>query len=196
MERLFAFLAALAATTVTLSGTSSAAYFEAARVGPFDAVSSKGGADVIVRPGTSHTVRVVRGDPRAVEILSKRPRSLEIRCRPDACRGSAPRVEVTSPRVTALAVSGGGRIYVERGFAPQEDVALAVHGGGQLDASHLPAADVAAAINGGGDILTHAGSDLAASVRGGGTIRYLGNPSVATAIQGGGEVRMASGTRH
>lgn len=192
MDRLFAFLAALILSTITLSSASLAAPADATALVPFDAVSVESGGDVVILPGATHNVRMVRGDPSAVRIISTRGRGLQIRCRPNACRGQAPRVEVTAPAIRALAVHGGGRIYVERGFRPQGDVALAVHGGGQIDASELGAATVAAAVSGGGDILTHPQSSLAASIRGGGLIRYLGDPSVATAIQGGGAVRMAS----
>lgn len=191
MDRLAKFAAALAFATTTMSAASVAAPGVAGIV-PFEAVSLEAGGDVVIRPGARHRVRVVGGDSQALEIVSTRQRGLQIRCRPNACRSSTPRVEVTIPAIRALAVHGGGRIYVERGFSPQNDLALAVHGGGQIDASQLGVANVAAAVTGGGNILTDARSSLAASVRGGGLIRYLGDPAVTTAIQGGGAVRMAS----
>ena len=191
MNRLFAFFAALLLSALTFSETAFAATDVPIRV-PFEAVSLTGGGEVIVRRGSDHRVRVLRGDPAALEIASTRRNGLTIRCRPNACQGETPRIEVTAPVVRALAVRGGGRIVVDRGFAPQSQVALAVHGGGEIDSSRLGADSVAASVTGGGDILASARSSLAASVRGGGLIRYLGDPTVATAIQGGGAVRAAS----
>lgn len=162
---------------------------------PFEGVSVAGGGEVVIRPGPSHGVRVVRGDPGALEITSSRRQGLRIRCRPNACRNFSPRVEVTTPYVGALAVHGGGYMLVERGFRPQRNLALAIHGGGHIDTSALAAANVAASVVGGGNIETRAGSSLAASVRGGGAISYYGAPQVATSIQGGGSVQPAGAGR-
>lgn len=165
------------------------------RLAPFEAVSVEGGGDVVIRHGSRHGVRVLHGDLRALEITSVARRGLRIRCRPNACRGYTPRIEVTAPRVRALAVHGGGSMHVERGFAPQSDMAISVHGGGHVDTTQLRVSDVAASVMGGGKIETSAGSNLAASVRGGGHIGYLGSPQVATSIQGGGVVEPIGGWR-
>jgi hypothetical protein len=162
---------------------------------PFEAVSLEGGGEVVIRPGTRHGVRVLRGDPRALEITSVWRRGLRIRCRPNACRNFTPRVEVTAPRVTALAVHGGGSLHVERGFAPQSDLAVSVHGGGHVDTTQVSASNVAASVMGGGKIETHARSSLAASVHGGGLVHYHGAPQVATSIHGGGAVEPIGGGR-
>lgn len=162
---------------------------------PFEAVSVAGGGEVIIRRGAAHGVRVIRGDPRALEITSAPGRGLRIRCRPNACRNVSPRVEVTAPVVRALAVHGGGYMYVERGFGPQSSIALSVHGGGHIDTTQVSVSDVAATVSGGGNIETRARSSLAASVHGGGVIRYFGAPNVATSVHGGGVVRPMSADR-
>jgi hypothetical protein len=163
----------------------------------FDGISIAGGGEVIIRRGSSHGIRIVRGDPAALEITSTRQSGLSIRCRPNACRHLAPRVEVTTPFAGALAVNGGGYMLVERGFGPQRDLALSVRDGGHIDTTALAASSVAASVSGGGNIETRAGASLAASVRGGGAISYYGAPRVATSIQGGGAVQPAStGGRH
>ncbi len=160
--------------------------------GAFEAVSVEGGGEVVIRPSSGHSVRVVRGDPRAVEITPVSRRSLRIRCRPNACRNVSPRVEVSMPAVRALAVRGGGYILVERGFAPQRSLAVSVHGGGHVDSSDLRAGDVAASVSGGGHVETRAATSLAASVRGGGSISYYGSPrQVAVSTSGGGVVSPA-----
>ena len=192
MSRLFALVAALFLSAITVSETALAAPADIAVATPFEAVALKGGGELIVRRGSAHRVQVLRGDPAALEVTSTRRNGLTIRCRPNACRSRTPQVLVIAPEISALAVDGGGRIIVERGFAPQSKVALAVHGGGQIDSSQLGANSVAAAVVGGGSILAFARSSLAASVLGGGLIRYLGDPTVTTAIQGGGAVRAAS----
>ena len=162
----------------------------------FDGISVAGGGEVIIRRGPTHGIRVVRGDPAALEITSSGRNGLRIRCRPNACQQFSPRVEVTTPFVSALAVSGGGYMLVDRGFGPQRDLALSVNGGGHIDTSELAASSVAASVSGGGNIETRAGSSLAASVRGGGAISYYGAPRVASSIQGGGAVQPASAGGH
>lgn len=190
----------------------------AAQVTPFEAVSLGGGGEVIVRPGPTHSYRITRGSPEALIITSDRKRGLRIRCRPNACTGPGPRIEVTAPRITAyavhgggamridrgsypvdslaLAVHGGGTMHLERGSPPVNSLALAVHGGGLLDARAITATHVAASAHGGGTILTHVRSNLAASVHGGGNIIYSGSPAhLATSINGGGSITPAGGRR-
>lgn len=177
---------------VLATATASAAQPQLAQVTAFEAVSAEGGAEVVVRPGPRHGYRVVAGSPNALEVTSQRNRGLRIRCRDNACRGQKPRVEVTAPRVTAFAVRGGGSMRIERGFAPLNSVALAVHGGGLIDARAIEGADVAASVHGGGTIQVRARRNLAASVNGGGNIIYSGPvANVATSINGGGSVTRA-----
>ena len=178
--------------TLLATATIAVAQMPTARVTPFEAVSIEGGGEVVVRPGPRHSYRVVAGSPEALIITSQRNRGLRIRCRPNACRGHSPRVEVTAPRVTAFAVHGGGSMRIERGFAPLNSIALAVHGGGVIDSRAVEATHVAASVHGGGTIRTHARQNLAANVNGGGSIIYSGSPAnVATAIHGGGSVTRA-----
>jgi beta-lactamase regulating signal transducer with metallopeptidase domain len=149
---------------------------------PVETISMSGGGEIVVRYGRSHQVRMVRGSGANVSVSDG---SLSVQCTGNCGNVS---VEVTTPRVEALAIQGGGVIRVAGGFPRMPELALAIHGGGRIDARMLPATSVAAATRGGGTILTTAESDLAASTSGGGEIRYWGTQNVATSIQGGGHV--------
>ena len=153
----------------------------------FKAVSLEGGGHVVVRHGAAPRARLLRG---STEVSSFRveDNALEIRACDDRCPpGYRLEVEVALPTPSALAVSGGGKLEAT-GFPPQPRVALAVSGGGMIDAHTLEARQIAAAVDGGGVIRTGISQNLAASVRGGGNISYRGDPSIATSVRGGGRV--------
>jgi len=174
----FAFVAAVPALAV-----------ENVPVGPFRSVELRGGGNVTVVPGPTERVTILEGSSQFTRMYVVNYGQLRI----DVCNERCPqnyrlRVEIQSPRVPALAVEGGGAITTMAGFAPQDHVAVAVHGGGKIDARSVDAEEVAAAINGGGELLVRPRASLAAAVNGGGNIRYWGNPSVSEAIRGGGNV--------
>jgi hypothetical protein len=155
----------------------------------FDSVELRGGGKVMVVPGRAERVTLLEGSTQFTTFRIERGRELKI----DACNERCPHhydlvIRIESPRVPALAVTGGGLIATEPGFPPQADLAAAVRGGGRIDARTLDADQVAAAVDGGGDLLVRARSSLAASVRGGGDIRYWGNPAVASSTRGGGSI--------
>lgn len=159
-------------------------------VSHFDAVELRGGGDVVVVPGPAERVTILDGSSRFTRIYVDHEGSLKI----DTCNSDCPphyrlRVEVQSPRVPVLAVSGGGAIGVSSGFAPESKLVAAVSGGGSIDTRAVDAGDVTAAVNGGGELLVRARSALTGAVNGGGVVRYWGNPAVTSAIRGGGAVR-------
>lgn len=148
-----------------------------------------GGGVVTVVPGPAQRVTIVEGTSRISRLSVDRDGQLRI----DTCQDKCPRdyrlrVVIQSPNVPALAVQGGGVISTAAGFRPQRELAVAVHGGGKIDARSVEAATVAAAVNGGGDVLVRPRASLTAAVNGGGHVRYVGNPAVTTAIHGGGSV--------
>jgi hypothetical protein len=155
----------------------------------FRSVELHGGGTVLVAPGAAETVTIVQGSTQFTRMYVDNEGKLII----DACNEQCPRnyqlrVEVRSPVVPPLAVHGGGAITTVPGFAPQAQIAVAVRGGGKIDARSVDAATVAAAVNGGGELLVRPRRSLAAAVNGGGNIRYWGNPSVSMAVRGGGAV--------
>lgn len=155
----------------------------------FEAVSLKGGGNVVLRHGPQQRVRILSGDATVSSFEVKNRSSLEI----EACEDRCPRdykleVEITAPEIDAIAVSGGGHIGMARGFPAKSSIALAVTGGGSIDTRPVEVRQVAAAVEGGGSIRTWASKSLAASIRGGGNISYRGDPTLATSVRGGGAV--------
>jgi hypothetical protein len=175
---LFAF--ALAASAPALAA-------ELVPVPQFDAIGLRGGGTVTIVPGAVERVSIVEGSSRFTHIYVEHGRSLRI----DACNQHCPahyqlRVEIQSPSVPTVAVTGGGEIRIASGFRPQRQLVAAVNGGGTIDARAMEASDVTAAVNGGGNLFVRAASRLTGAVHGGGSLRYWGNPQVTRAIQGGG----------
>jgi hypothetical protein len=181
--------AAALAALVTLAGAAPARAAETVAVPAFRSVELRGGGNVVVRPGPVQRVTIVSGSSDFTSIRVERDGRLRI----DACNARCPQlyhltIEVESPSVPDVAVSGGGRIAAESGFRPQRQLSAAVHGGGEIDTRALDARDASAAVQGGGTILLRAAASLSAAVNGGGAIRFWGDPSVSSAVAGGGHV--------
>ena len=180
----------ICATLVSaLLGVTPARAEQFVHVAPFDRIELEGGGHVVIKRGNVQQVRLVEGSLTFTRFTVDEPRKLRI----EACRHDCPRhysleVEITTPDIDALAVSGGGAIDSEGKFPPPRDLALAVDGGGTIDARAVDADKATAAVNGGGVIKLKANGKLTAAVDGGGSIRYWGNPRVIQAIDGGGEV--------
>jgi hypothetical protein len=174
---------------VPLAASAPALAQEAVPVPAFRSVELRGGGEVVVRPGPVQRVTILDGSSRFTRIYARRDGELKI----DACDERCPqhyrlRVEIQSPRVPDVAVSGGGSIATLGGFRPQSELAAAVNGGGGIDLRSVEVRDVTAAVNGGGRINVRPGASLTAAVSGGGSIRYWGNPAVTQAVQGGGSI--------
>jgi hypothetical protein len=158
----------------------------------FDQIELRGGGEVIVRHGPVQRVTLIEGDPRISLIEVERRGGDNDRLRISPCEQRCPqryrlKVEIVTPRLPAVSITGGGSIVAHR-FPAQRNVAAAVTGGGSLDLRAVPARAVAAAVTGGGNLLVSPQASLVAAVRGGGRIRYWGNPSVTQAVHGGGVV--------
>ena len=180
------FIAAFAASAPALA-------IENVAVPGFRSIQLRGGGEVTVRPGPVQRVTITDGSSQFTTFRVHRSGQLRI----NACEGNCPRhyrlrIEIQSPRVPDLAVSGGGTIRTAGGFGREDDLAVAVNGGGSIDARAVAAANVTAAVNGGGRIAVHPRRSLQAAVSGGGEVRYLGNPQVSMAVNGGGSVRPGS----
>jgi hypothetical protein len=177
---LFAFALALSAPALAT---------EVVPLPSFHSVELRGGGNVVVVPGPTQRVIILEGSTQFTRLRVERGSQLKI----DACNDRCPhnyrlRIEIQSPQAPDLAVSGGGNIAVQRGFRPQSNLAVAVNGGGKIEARSIDVREVTAAVRGGGDIHVNARSTLTAAVNGGGAIRYSGNPQVTSAINGGGSV--------
>jgi len=162
-------------------------------VAPFRSVELRGGGEIFVRPGPVQRVTILEGSRQFTNVYMRRNGELRI----DVCNNRCPqryrlRVQIESPRVPDVAISGGGTIRASGGFAPQSQLSAAVNGGGLIDVRAVDAVDVAAAVNGGGSIQVRPRSNLTAAVSGGGLVRYWGNPRVQMAVHGGGSVQPAN----
>lgn len=177
------FVAALAAAAPAMAA-------ESVAVPSFRGVELRGGGSVVVVPGPVQRVTLLDGSTQFTRFRVEHDGRLRI----DTCNERCPqfyrmRVEIQSPDVPDLAVSGGGAIRATGGFRPQRDLSAAVNGGGSIDARSVEATDVSAAVNGGGEIAVRARASLSAAINGGGVVRYAGNPSISSAVHGGGLVR-------
>jgi len=155
----------------------------------FRSVELRGGGMVAVVPGPADRVIIREGSSQFTNMRVDGDGRLQI----DTCNERCPRlyrlrVEIQSPDVPNLAVAGGGAIVTQGNFRAQRNLAVAVKGGGHIDARGVEVVAVSAAIHGGGQILVRSRSSLAAAVNGGGLVRFWGNPQVTTAVHGGGAV--------
>ena len=177
------FLLALAASVPALA-------IENVPVPAFRAIELNGGGIVTVVPAPAQRVILEEGSSQFTRVRVNREGKLVI----DACNGRCPAVyrlhiRIETPHLPAVGVNGGGLVNAASGFAPQNDIGVAVHGGGKIDVRSIDVRNAGAAVNGGGEIFVRARSSLGAAVNGGGEIRYWGNPVVASSINGGGTVR-------
>src|SRR3954465_9857304 len=86
-------------------------------VPPFRSVELRGGGNVVVVPGPVQRVTIVDGSSRFTRFRVEGAGQLKI----DTCNAQCPqlyhlRIEIQSPRVPDLAISGGGLISVAGGF--------------------------------------------------------------------------------
>ena len=165
---------------------------EAVPVPAFRSVQLRGGGEVTILPAPAQRVTILDGSSQYTRVRVERNGELRI----DACVERCPqhyrlRIEIQSPRVPGLAVSGGGLIATRGGFGAQPNLSVAVNGGGRIDARSVQAGTVSAAVNGGGEAVVNARTLLAAAINGGGMVRYIGRPQIQSAIHGGGLVRSA-----
>jgi hypothetical protein len=165
-------------------------------VGHFDSVGLRGGGHVVLRYGAAERVTLLKGSTQYTHITVEDGRNLRI----DTCNGNCPmqydlEVEIVMPRVTAVAIYGGGHIEGAPGFPTQGMITAAIHGGGNIDIRAIDAADATAAVDGGGHIRLRTDRHLTAAVNGGGSIGYWGAAEVTSAINDGGSIHREDGSR-
>lgn len=177
---------------LALAASAPALATENIAVTPFQSIELRGGGDILLRRAQLQRVTLLEGSSQytSVRVLSRGRLSI------DACNAQCPRnyrlnILVEGPTVPTLAVDGGGKITAANGFAGQQQLVVAVNGGGVIDTSSMAVDSATAAVSGGGEIKVRALRVLTAAVNGGGLVRYWGSPRVTTAIRGGGAVRAA-----
>lgn len=169
---------------------------EVVPVGHFDSVGLSGGGHIVLRYGAAERVTILHGSTQYTHVYVEDGRNLRI----DACNDRCPmqydlEIEIVMPRLTAVAISGGGHIESAPGFPTQGTVTAAVHGGGHIDIRTIDATNATAAVDGGGRIRLHSDKHLTAAVNGGGSIDYWGTPDVTSVVNGGGSIHREEGTR-
>ncbi|HEX6741913.1 MAG TPA: DUF2807 domain-containing protein [Sphingomicrobium sp.] len=167
---------------------------EVVAVPRFQAVQLVGGGIVTIVPGATQRVTIVEGSSQFTRVRVLPDGKLKIVACGDRCpKVYRLRIEIQSPSVPDLAISGGGSITAQGGFRSQSRLSAAVNGGGTIDARAVDARTVSAAVNGGGEVRVRARSNLSAAVNGGGLVRFWGSPSyVSRSVHGGGAVSPAS----
>jgi hypothetical protein len=178
------FTAALAASAPALAA-------EPIPVPHFNSVELSDGGNVSIVPGPAQRVILVSGSREFTRFRMRGDGQLQISM---VCNGRCPRnydlrIRIESPQVPDLAVSDGGTIVAQGGFAPQRHIAAAVSEGGTIDLRSLAVDSVSAAVNSGGDIFVRPRLALTAAVNAGGDVHYSGNPRVTMAVHNGGDVR-------
>ena len=157
----------------------------------FNAIELEGGGHVTLRHGSVQQVRLLKGSTRFTRFIMERSQPHKLRI--EACDNDCPHdydleVEITTPGIDTLAVSGGGRIESGGDFPARHQLTLAVDGGGTIDVRAMSSEGATAAVDGGGRILVNAQRELTAAINGGGKIRYWGAPRLTEAVEGGGSV--------
>ena len=170
-------------------------------VGPFRMIELHGNGAVVVRYAPAQQVRIFQGDARISSIHladrglsggSKESGRLVVESCPNRCPiGYHLVVEVATPDIEGVAVSGNGRIDIGAGFPRREGFAAAVKGSGRINARTIEAGEASAAISGDGSIALGHVDALTAAVKGKGRIAYRGRPRIRSAIAGGGRIEQA-----
>ncbi len=163
-------------------------------VAHFNSVELRGGGHIVLQHGAVQRVTILKGSTQYTRFEMEGADKLVIHtCNSDCPMQYDLEIEIVTPDVSAVAISGGGRIESAPGFPAQGSITAAVNGGGHIDLRSVAAENGTAAIDGGGHIDIKASGHLTAAVNGGGNIRYVGNPQVTTAIDGGGSVQPEGG---
>lgn len=167
---------------------------ETVSVPPFKSIELRGGGHVTLRHGDRQRVTIVKGSTQFTTFHIEPDRKLII----GACNESCPHrydlaIEIVTPSIDGVAVSGGGYVVAAGGFGSPARMSAAVSGGGEVDVRAIDASSVDAGVSGGGEVKLRAEKSLTAGVDGGGSITYWGHPSVTKAVNGGGSVEQGSG---
>lgn len=152
---------------------------ETVSVPPFKSIELRGGGHITLRHGDNQHVSIVNGSTKFTAFHIEPNGRLVI----DACNESCPHrydldIEIVTPVIEGVAISGGGHIAATSGFGTQAMITAEVSGGGDIDLRSINAQRVNASVSGGGDMRLHAEKSLMAAVDGGGAITYWGHPTV------------------
>ena len=179
---------------------------QARQPGSFDAVQTKGAIDLDIAIGAQTAVTVDIDDNLQDLIRTEvHGGTLVIDSKGSWTADHDPRVHITVPALSALAMEGSGGTVLKG--LNGGDLALRIAGSGDIDADgHVASLDVLVngsgdaklgtlqtdsarvRINGSGDVMVNVAQSLEASVYGSGDVRYRGNARVSSHVYGSGSV--------
>jgi hypothetical protein len=173
----------------------------------FSGVTLAGAAEVLVDVGGEQRV-VVHADDNLLPIITTEVEGgvLVVSQTDPIDTATTPRVEVTTPSLDTLRLTGAGDLTLDghdlerldvslsgagvlRGSGSVERLDLMLSGAGNIELEGLVAAETSAMLSGAGNIVVHATRSLDAKVTGVGTIFYVGDPAdVRRSVLGPGAV--------
>jgi Putative auto-transporter adhesin, head GIN domain len=173
----------------------------------FSGVTLAGAAEVFVDVGGEQRV-VVHADDNLLPIITTEVEGgvLVVSQTDPIDTATTPRVEVTTPSLDTLRLTGAGDLTLDghdlerldvslsgagvlRGSGSVERLDLMLSGAGNIELEGLVAAETSAMLSGAGNIVVHATRSLDARVTGVGTIFYGGDPAdVRRSVLGPGAV--------
>ena len=159
------------------------------QLAPFSVIESLSSGHVVLRPGSSHRVTLLKGSLEYTRVTVTDRGVLQIeKCYLKCPRGYELELEVLVPSLARISLSNGGRIESVGTFRRQAELSVTVAHGGMVDVRSMVADRVTATVEQGGRILTVPQSTLLAMVTQGGAITYWGNGQVKSSIEHGGVV--------
>jgi hypothetical protein len=159
----------------------------------FNAIESLNSGHVVLRPGSTQRVTMVKGslDYTRVAVTDRGVLVIQ-KCDRKCPRGYELELEILVPNISRISLSNGGRIQSLGAFPRQGELSLAVSNGGMVDVRSIVADRITATVEQGGRILTVPQSTLLARVSHGGAITYWGSGQVTSSIEDGGIVSKGS----
>jgi hypothetical protein len=169
-------------------------------VGHFHSVSIEGFGRITLIPGAQQRVVLKKGDTKNTEIRIKDNGDLVFKSCPshgwfgwvNACPDNYELdVEITTPEISGVDISGSGKIESRPGFAPQPKFAIDISGSGNVDAMNIPVGGASVSISGSGKVRVNAHDKLSVDIAGSGSVIYAGHPQISQSIAGSGSVTSA-----
>src|SRR6185312_12123259 len=112
----------------------------AVAVDQFRSVQLRGGGHVVIRRGSEKRVALIHGSTRFTRFHVDNNGQLLI----DACNEDCPHhydldIEIVTPQISGVAISGGGKIETANGYGRQRAISAAIEGGGLIDIRSIQA---------------------------------------------------------
>lgn len=162
-------------------------------LGPFDAVSVNGSADVVFVQGLQKVLLVA--DENLLELFEIEVKDGTLRIGTKKGCGYSTKndvvVFVNSPVLNAAKINGSGSFEIDGPLAVDGDFSLSVNGSGEIEVDALTAGSASVKVNGSGDVKLNCREvgDIVVGINGSGDVELLGNArNVRSKINGSGNV--------